>query len=216
MSAPTRIYQQLEAQIKHYAPELRITSGRRLAVLALGILGSEHCTLRRVAHEVAAMGVSRAQPESIARRLRRTVADLRLDAGAGYAALVAEAITWPQTTPVLLVLDESTTPGGLHLLRLSLAYRSSCLPLSWAVWPHQAKLPPGAYWRHLDGVVARAKAMLSEEVRVVVLADRAYDVPPLLDRLTALGWDWIIRVKARSKLVWRDDAGAEQPLCTLV
>jgi len=216
MSAPIRIYQQIEAQIKRCAPELRITSVRRLALLVQGIAASEHCTLRRVAREVRALGLSQAQPESIARRLRRTVADLRLDDGAGLAALLAEAITWPRTEPVLLVLDESTTPGGLHVLRLSLSYRGSCLPLSWAVWPHQQKLAPGAYWRHLDGVLARAQALLPPGVRVVVLADRAYDVPPLIDRLTARGWDWILRVKARSKLVWRDGAGTERPVRTLV
>jgi Transposase DDE domain len=216
MSAPLRIYQQLVAQIKRCAPELRITSVRRLALLVQGIAASEGCSVRRVAREVRAMGLSRAQPESIARRVRRTVADLRLDGGAGYGALLAEAITWPTTEPVLLVLDESTTPGGVHVLRLSVAYRGSCVPLAWAVWPHQAKLPRGAYWRYLDGVLARAAALLPPGVRVVLLADRAYDVPPLLDRLTALGWDWIIRVKARSKLVWRSEAGREQPLRTLV
>jgi hypothetical protein len=216
MSAPVRIYQQLEAQIKRCAPTLRITSVRRLALLVQGIAASEHCTLRRVAREVRALGLSRAQPESIARRLRRTVADRRLDGGAGLAALLGEAITWPRTEPVLLVLDESTTPGGLHVLRLSLTYRGRCLPLSWAVWPHQQKLPPGAYWRHVDGVLARAHALLPPGVRAVVLADRAYDVPPLLDRLAARGWDWILRVKARSTMRWRAADDTEQRLRDLV
>jgi hypothetical protein len=216
MSAPVRIYQQLEAQIKRCAPTLRITSVRRLALLVQGIAASEHCTLRRVAREVRALGLSRAQPESIARRLRRTVADRRLDGGAGLAALLGEAITWPRTEPVLLVLDESTTPGGLHVLRLSLTDRGSCLPLSWAVWPHQQKLPPGAYWRHVDGVLARAHALLPPGVRAVVLADRAYDVPPLLDRLAARGWDWILRVKARSTMRWRAADDTEQRLRDLV
>jgi Transposase DDE domain len=216
MAAPIRIYQQLQAQIKRCAPDLRITSVRRLALLVQGIAASEGCSLRRVAREVRAMGLSRAQPESIARRLRRTVADLRLDGGAGYAALLAEAIPWPRTESVPLVLDESTTPGGVHVLRLSLAYRGSCVPVSWAVWPHQAKLPRGEYWRQLEGVLARAQALLPPDVRAVVLADRAYDVPPLIDRLTAVGWDWIIRLKARSKMRWRDAAGAEQPLRDVV
>jgi hypothetical protein len=216
MSAPIRVYQQLVAQIKRCAPALRITSVRRLALLVQGIAASERCTLRRAAREVRALGLSCAQPESIARRLRRTVADLRLDDGAGLAALLGEAIAWPRDAPVLLVLDESTTPGGLHVLRLSLAYRSSCLPLAWAVWPHQQKLAPGAYWRHVDGVLARVRALLPPGVRVVVLADRAYDVPPLIDRLAAVGWDWILRVKARSKLVWRGADGTDQPLRTLV
>jgi hypothetical protein len=43
-------------------------------------------------------------------------------------------------------------------------------------------------------------------VRVVELTDRANDIPPLLDRLRASGWDWVIHVTAHSKLVWRGPA----------
>lgn len=217
MSAPARLYQQIEAQITRYAgPNLRITSARRLASLVMGILASEGCTLRRVARELGAMGLRRAQRDSTVRRLRRTLADVRLDAGAGFTALVQATVDWPVAAPVVLVLDESTTPGEMHVMRLSLAYRGTCLPLAWKVWRHQEKLPRGAYWRSLDGVLARARAILPPAVRVVVLADRAYDVPPVIDRLTALGWDWIIRVKARSKLVWRGEEAAEQPLRAMV
>ena len=217
MSAQARVYQQVEEQIKGCAgPGVRVTSVRRLAALVTGILASQKCVLRRVARELTALGLRPAQEASTARRLRRTLADPRLDAGVGYGALVRAAVDWPATAPVVLALDESTTPGGLHVLRLSLAYRGSCLPLAWAVWPHQGKLPNGAYWRFVDRVLAGRRPSLPPGRRVVVLADRAYDVPPLLDRLAALGWDWIIRVKARSKMVWRDGAGAEQPLRALV
>jgi hypothetical protein len=217
MSAQTRIYQQVEDQIKQCAgASVRITSVRRLAALVMGILASEQCVLRRVARELTALGLRPAQEASTGRRLRRTMADLRLDTGVGYGALVQAAVDWPVATPVVLVLDESTTPGGLHVLRLSLAYRGSCLPLAWTVWRHQEKLPHGAYWRSIDQVLARAAAIVPPHLRIVVLADRAYDVPPLLDRLAALGWDWIIRVKARSKMVWRGADGAERPLRALV
>ena len=213
MSAPRRLYQQIEAQITRYAaPRLRVTSIRRLATLVTGIVASEHCALRRVARELTALGLRQAQPESTRRRLRRTVADARLDAGAGYAAAVQALVAWPASEPVLLVLDESTTPGEVHVLRLSLAYRGSCLPLAWAVWDHQDVLPAGTYWRQVARVLARAAAIVPPELPVIVLADRAYDVPGVIDRLAAYGWGWIIRVKARSKLVWRATDGAEQPL----
>jgi len=217
MSAPARLYQQIESQIAHCAgPAVRITSVRRLARLVMGILASKQCGLRQVARELQAMGLGATQEASTARRLRRTVADARLDAGAGYGALVGAVVDWPTTEPVVVALDESTTPGGLHVLRLSLAYRGSCLPLAWKAWPQQEKLPRGAYWRWMDAVLAQAAAILPSHLRVVLLADRAYDVPPVIDRLTALGWDWIIRVKARSKMVWRGDDGGEQPLRALV
>lgn len=217
MPAPARLYQQIEEQIARAAgPSTRVTTVRRLATLVLGVLASEHCGVRRVARELRALGLRRAQRDSILRRLHRTLADPRLDDGVGYAALVAETVAWPTTEPVVVILDESTTPGGLHLLRLSLAYRGSCLPLAWRVWPQHEKLPPGAYWRALDAVLARARAIIPAHLRVVLLADRAYDVPPLIDRLTTLGWDWVLRCKARSKMVWRDADGIEQPLRAVV
>ena len=212
MTAPTRLYQQIEDQIMHQAgPTLRLTSGRRLAALVTGILGSEDCAMRRVARDLRAMGVRPVQETSTIRRLRRTLADARLDDGAGYGAAVRAVVEWPTSAPVVLALDESATPGGLRVLRLSLTYRGSCVPLAWAVWPHQQPLPRGAYWRHLEAVLTQVQAMLPPTLPVVVLADRAYDVPAVIDRLTALGWDWIIRVKARSQLRWRDDADPQAP-----
>lgn len=65
-------------------------------------------------------------------------------------------------------------------------------------------------------MLARAKGLLPAHLRVVLLADRAYDVPPLIDRLTALGWDWILRCKARSKMIWRTAEGVEHPLRAVV
>ena len=66
MSAPVRISQQLEAQIKHCAPDLRLSGVYRLALLTLGVAAREHCTLRGVARVLTAMGLSAAQPESTA------------------------------------------------------------------------------------------------------------------------------------------------------
>ena len=65
-------------------------------------------------------------------------------------------------------------------------------------------------------MLARAQAMVPPGLPVIVLADRASDLPGVLDRLAARGWHGIIRVKARSKLVWRDADGGEQPLREVV
>ena len=217
MSAPARLYQQIEEQIRHSAgPALRITSTRRLASLVLGIVASEQCGLRQAARELGAMGLRPAEDASIARRLRRTLADARLDGGAGYGRALQEVVAWPTDGPVVLALDESTTPSGMRLLRLSLTYRGSCVPLAWQVWDGQTKLPRGGYWRHIDAVLDQAAAVLPPGLRVVVVADRAYDVPAVIDRLTARDWDWVIRVKARSKLVWRAADGSEGALRSLV
>lgn len=216
MSAPARLYQQIEEQISRCAgPAVRVTSVRRLASLVLGVVASEQCGLRGAAGELGAMGLRPAQDASTARRLRRTLADARLDDGAGYGRALRAVVDWAPDAPVVLALDESTTPGGMRVLRLSLAYRGGCVPVAWSVWAGQAKLPRG-YWRHIDAVLDQAQALVPPDLPVVVLADRAYDVPAVVDRLAARGWDWIIRVKARSKLVWRGADGLEQPLREVV
>jgi hypothetical protein len=217
VSAPARLYQQIEEQIARCAGSaLRITSTRRLASLVLGVVASEQCGLRRAAGELGAMGLRPAQDASTARRLRRTLADARLDDGAGYGTALHAVVDWVPDEPVVLALDESTTPGGLRVLRLSLTYRGGCVPLAWQVWDSQTKLPRGGYWRHIDAVLDQAAAVLPPGLRVVVVADRAYDGPAVIDRLAARGWAWIIRVKARSKLVWRHPDGHEQPLREVV
>src|ERR671916_1541097 len=66
MTTPVRTYQQLEAQIEHCAPDLRLSSVHRLALLTLGVAAREHCTLRGVARELTAIGLTTAQPESTA------------------------------------------------------------------------------------------------------------------------------------------------------
>lgn len=86
----------------------------------------------------------------------------------------------------------------LHLLRISLAYRGGSLPLVWEVWAQNAPLPEGHYWQTMDDLLARVAALLPPGIEVVVLADRAYDVPPMLDRLAARSWHWVIRYKAHS------------------
>jgi hypothetical protein len=66
MSAPVRIDQQLESRNKHCAPDLRLSSVHRVALLTLGVAARAHWTLRGVARKLTAMGLSAAQPESTA------------------------------------------------------------------------------------------------------------------------------------------------------
>src|SRR5205823_12170383 len=47
-------------------------------------------------------------------------------------------------------------------------------------------------------------------------ADRAYDIPPFLDRCQERGWQVIVRCKANSALHFRDHQGREQELRQLL
>ena len=97
----------------------------------------------------------------------------------------------------------------IHLVRLALPYRGGALPVAWASWPQNEPLAAGAYWRAIDQVLATAAAQVPTGRTVVVLADRAYAVPNWIDRVSALGWHWIVRVPSQGSHRWRSRQGPD-------
>jgi hypothetical protein len=217
------VYQEIVQRIAQVAGPagLRRPAVRRLALLVTGIIAAKSGVISQVAAELLALGLTdAATADSVARRLRRALGDDRLDAATCYAPALAQAIDWPAVLQgsrrVVLALDESSKAGEVHLLRLSLTYRGASLPLAWAVWDQNRPLPDGQYWAALERVLAQAAACLPAGLTVVVVADRAYDVPAFVDRVAARGWHWVVRAKANGDLRFRDPAGRERALRQVV
>ena len=220
MPASVPLFHATRAHIASLCPSLRPASADRLALLVTGILAARSCLVARIATELATLELTAATcTESIERRVRRTLSDSHLDERC-YQPLVRSLIAWSallaQTGRILLVVDETTKRDMLHLLRLSLAYRGSAIPLAWAVWEQNVPLPAGQYWQRVDAVLAQVAALLPAGAEVVVLADRAYDIPPFIERLAGYGWHWIIRCKAAGEMRVRDYLGREHAIRTLV
>ena len=223
MPATPSLYQQVYQQIKTTTAPfgVRQTSVVRLALLVCGILAARTCVLTRVADELDGLALTAAQrPESIGRRLRRTLNDRLLTAAHCYSPVVrsvlAASLGASRVREVVLVLDESTHTDRIHLLRVSLAYRGGSLPLAWALWPQNTAQPPGSYWRAVEQVLTTVAALIPLGQPLVVLADRAYDVPAFVDALTRRGWSWVVRTKAGSDLKLRDRRGREHALRAFV
>ena len=223
MPAQVPLDQEVEAQIKRItAPRrLRVTAVRRLALLVTGVIAAKSGVINQVAAELDALGVTRASSaESIARRLRRTLGDARLEPQACYAPVLAEVLDWPAILQggrrLVLALDESSKGDEVHLLRVSLPYRGASLPLAWALWPQNEPLPAGQFWATVEAVLDRVAALLPADLEVVLLADRAFDIPAFVDRVAARGWHWVVRCKANGALRFQDRAGREQELRAVV
>jgi hypothetical protein len=223
MPAEHPLYQEVHAQIKQTAAGsgLRQSSVTRLALLVSGLLEAEAAVPRRMAQAIDRLGLTRAQEvDSIARRVRRCWRDRGLTAARCYHPAVRQLLADPaitqSTKPVILIVDESSHTDRVHLLRVSLAYRGGSLPLTWAIWPQNQALEPGAYGQWIAQVLAEAAALLPAGVDVLVLADRAYGVPSFIDQLAALGWHWIVRVTTTGSLRFQDRHGAEHELAALV
>ena len=227
MPATNPLYQDVFQMIKQIGTQngVRQTSLARLSLLVLGLIEARSGAMRRIAEALDVLELTGAtRLESIVRRLRRTLGDTRLEAETCYLPVLGDVLDWPaliaQGEPVLLIVDETSHTDEVHLLRLSVSYRGSAIPLAWAVWEQNTPRGDGQYWQQVDRVLERAARALQRwlpaHIPVVVLADRAYDVPNFIDRVAARGWHWVVRAKANSQLRFCDAAGQEQRLATLV
>src|SRR2546427_827015 len=85
--------------------------------------------------------------------------------------------------------------------------RRLALLVVWTIWEQNAPLPDGAYWAMVDAALDRLATLLPAGCTVCIVADRAYAVAPLLDRLTARGWHWVIRITTTGSHRFRDAHG---------
>jgi hypothetical protein len=221
MPAQAELYREVEARLQAVvAGEVRVTTVRRLALLVSGLVAAKSSVVSRMASGLWEAGVSGARVASIARRLRRSLSDAKVTAAACYEPAVRAMIDWEglrrRGKPAILALDESSQDERVHLLRVSLTYWGTAVPLAWEIWPQNTPLAEGEYWRRIERVLDRAAALVPPGLTVILTADRAFDIPPFVDRVAAHGWQWVIRLKAEGANRFLDWHGREHELRALV
>jgi hypothetical protein len=170
MSAKDGLYQAVEERIEQavVGERVRITTVRRLALLTTGLLAAKSSAVGPMASGLWETGVSEAQVESIERRLRRSLNDRQLTAEACYGPAVRTMIAWPalieRHRPAILALDESSQEERVHLLRVSLTYWGTAVPLAWASGQNVG-MEDGEYWRRMDVVLDQVAALLPRACR---------------------------------------------------
>jgi hypothetical protein len=221
MAAPDTLYQEIQDLLDAYCPrQLLLSSLQRSALLVLGMMASRSCLVSRIAKEVVNLQITFASKESVERRLRRSLNDRLLRPEVVYQPLLDHLIDWHEALRqgvwLVLAVDDTTQEDRVHMFRVSLTYRGRAVPLAWALWPQNRLLHPGQYWQQVDQVLDKVKAMLPPAFNVVVSADRAFDIPEFVDRISARGWHWVVRHKAKGSTRFLDRRGREYPLRQLV
>jgi len=203
---------------------------KRVALLLLGLVGGDQATPAGVAATVHGLAVSPATEPSIARRVARLLGDERLDPARLLPALFADLLPvllrgWVAAhaanegagpyhhrrfRPLRLVVDESTVEDRVHILALGLAFQGVVLPLGVRCWPQNTPLPAGEYWAQVGSLFWEVQALLPAVLRdhVLLLADRAYGVPRMVDLCRSLGWAWVLRLQGQTRVQFAD--GTEQ------
>jgi len=215
-----------EREVGRWLPELGVRGRRVLALLSLGMVQGETCSLAKAAGRVLPLG--RATAPSTERRFRRFLANDGVDVRALRQALGRRLLAGAGET-VWLALDE-TSQGKRHrphparvgetvhesaakMLSVRLLHRRRAVPLVWAVHPPGEQAAP--YETLIAALLAEVAACLPAGVRVVLLADRGLAWPSLIRACTALGWSYLLRLQEQTRIRLAAD-GLEQAAATLV
>jgi hypothetical protein len=151
--------------------------------------------------------------EAALKRLSRLLHNPRLAPHRLADAVLAQALRQlPPTGKVRLALDW-TIEGHQHLLVVSLVTGGRAVPLYWRAY--EATVLKGRRRCYERAVIRRVVTRVQRESgrrRLIVTADRGFADVALVEVLTALGVDFIIRVKGRTRICFQ---GQWRPLHTL-
>jgi len=145
--------------------------------------------------------------QSKQRRVRRWLANARINVHRLYKPLIQAALTDWQEDCLYLSLDTSLFWEEYCLIRLAVVHRGRTLPLTWRVKRHKSASVAFQDYREL---IVEAKKLLPKGVKVVLLADRGFVHSDMMAFLTHVqGWHYRIRLK-QDAWIWRAGKGWHQ------
>jgi hypothetical protein len=215
MPSIRHLSQAVECLLTECLPDLSRAARQRLLFALIGVLVAGSIVLRRVATTQAHLSVRSVCAASHERRLRRMLTDPQLGSTEPHYSRVVRRVLkrLPSTRRVWVVLDESGHTTVVRVLLAALVYRGRAVPLAWKLWgaylPHEQ-----TYWRDCGELLTQVAACLPSDLKVTVLADRAFGCPGFTDLVTALGWQVIVRVQGQTRL--RSADGTERALRSLL
>jgi hypothetical protein len=191
MQTRLRLLHDWTRQVEGLLPAARATRARTLAAFALGVVWAGSVTLLKVAAALP-LGATDPSPE---RRLRRWLANPKVDVAGLWAPLLRAALADRAGQEVVLAFDPTPHRDRFTLLVLGVVRHKRALPVAWRVVPQQAAWPQplGALFAAMAAEVAAA---LPAGCVVTVVADRGLVGPALVDGCAAAGWHLVLRLRA--------------------
>jgi hypothetical protein len=189
-------------RLKHYIAEvLPWTHGHQLK----GISTFVGALLEKQTGIQAELARGQGNQEAAVKRLSRLLHNARLEPHRLADAVLAQALEQlPAQGTVRLALDW-TIEASHHLLVVSLITGGRAVPIYWRAY--DAGVLKGRMRRYETAVIRRAITRVQRVIgarRLIVTADRGFADVALVDVLTALGVEFILRVKGTTKVCWPD------------
>jgi len=200
---------------------------KRIGFLVTGLLRAESARRGDLVMALDQLAVTSAEPESIARRVVRTLDDPRLDPDRVLvhalslplqgllAGVLAEHEQSAASDPLhaehfprlRVIVDETSKVDDVHILVAGLGYQGAAIPLAIRTWKQNAALEPDQYRTELTSLLTSVEALLPPALRshILLLADRAYGRSDFVDLLNAFGWGWILRIQGQTRIRLSDE-----------
>lgn len=195
-----KILYQWETELAAHLPGINSWQMENLALFSYGIVQAGSCQQGSVARQVSCGE----RVESTVRRWRRFLDNEQFPLAAFFAHWSGWVIEALGSRQVTLLVDETKLHDRIGVMMVGVAWEGRCLPLAWRTYLANSAVdyPSEGQVKVIEGLLQHIKAGLSDEVEVLVLADRGIGTSPDLCRAVAgLGWHYLFRVTCQTKIV---------------
>lgn len=188
-----RLYHRVLNQIGQWLPRTRVTRRRNLALLVSGLFGAQGIHLSCIVSTWHLAG----RAVSLVNRLRRFLANERVDVWQWYQPLAAQLLAWLASHPLWLVIDSTKVGNDHRVLMVGVAYRRRTLPLVWSV--HRGRRGQTGHQAQI-ALLQRLAPLIPPGAEVWLLGDTEFESIHLLRWLRRRHWHFVIRQRGSIKV----------------
>ncbi len=142
-----------------------------------------------------------AKATSKLRRLLRWLDNPLVDVAAYYRPFIQTAMAGWAGKELLLVMDGTSPNGACLVCRVAVCFRGRCFPLCWMTFDTRSH---SLSYTHYVAVLELARSLLPADCRITLLGDRGFGHRQLMKWCRRVGWDFLLRLKADSRVILPD------------
>lgn len=189
MSDSLRLYSTVLSALRKASPGEDLRRQKVFAWPLTGLLLEKSIRLPRLATVI----VSAAKAASRVRRLRRFLANPRVDVRCYYDGLIRTALAGWAGRTISLAIDTTSLAGRMVICRLAVIYRGRAIPVVWQVYDRASVMRA---FNDSKPVLEHGLSRLPAQVRVVLVGDRGFRTTELMAWCQQPGWHFRLRVKS--------------------
>ena len=188
----SRLYDELRRFGSQYCPWSDV---RHLGVMVWMMVGLIAAGSVNLTKWVSHMNTKALIAQSTQRQLSRWLNNARINPAKLYSPVIKAYLSKWEEANIYLSFDTSQLWEEYCMIRLCVVHRGRALPLCWRVIKHRSSSVKLDSYREM---FKRAAKLLPENVKVVLLADRAFGNPEFVRYVQTLQWQCRVRLKSNT------------------